>query len=165
MIRLASLLSDNPRKWYPDKVIFVPLMAGPASMAEQAVSEEDSSIEQGILVLTIVRRQIEGEDLALGLKEELLATVARHGSNKVVLDLRNTRYVSSIAFWPLLALHSELQHLGGRLIICGLTGAVHDVFTTTKMVSAAGSLNAPFEMAPDIASAIDLLTDTTARAT
>ena len=125
----------------------------------------ESSIEQGVLVLTIVRRQIEGEDLALGLKEELLDSVTRHGIKKVVLDLKNTRYVSSIAFWPLLALRRQLKEQGGQLIICGLTGAVREVFTTTKMVSAAGSLDAPFEMATDRASAIDLLTDTTAQAT
>jgi anti-anti-sigma factor len=117
----------------------------------------ESSIENGVLVLTVLRQQIEGEDLALGLKEELLATVAQHGISKVVLDLKNTRYVSSIAFWPLLTLRRQLADQEGRLIICGLTGAVHDIFTTTRMVSSAGSLNAPFEMAPDRESAVALL--------
>jgi anti-anti-sigma factor len=121
----------------------------------------ESCIEHGVLVLTIVRRQIEGEDLALGLKEELLATVAQHGINKVVLDLKNTRYVSSIAFWPLLALRRQLAEQSGRLIICGLTGAVHDVFTTTRMVSDSGALNAPFEMAPDRESAVAVFADAT----
>jgi anti-anti-sigma factor len=109
----------------------------------------DAAIEQGVLVLTITRRQIEGEDIAAGLKEELLAAVARHGINKVVLDLKNTRYVSSIAFWPLLRLRQYLKDQEGRLIICGLTGAVDEVFTSTRMVSASGSLDAPFETAPD----------------
>ena len=109
----------------------------------------DSSLEQGVLVLTVTRRQIEGEDTAAGLKEELLATVARHGVYKVVLDLQNTRYVSSIAFWPLLGLRQFLKEQNGRLILCGLTGAVQEVFTTTRMVSANGSLDAPFELAPD----------------
>jgi anti-anti-sigma factor len=135
---------------------------------ESAKPYLEPSIERGVLVLTILRQQIEGEDLALGLKEELLATVAYHDMTKVVLDLKNTRYVSSIAFWPLLALRRQLADRGGRLIVCGLTGAVHEVFTTTKMVSSAGSLNAPFEMAPDRESAVALLaeyvtpTDTTA---
>jgi anti-anti-sigma factor len=117
----------------------------------------ESSVEQGVLVLTVLRRQIEGEDIATGLKEELLATVARHGANKVVLDLKNTCYVSSIAFWPLLALRRQLADNYGRLIICGLTGAVHDIFTTTRMVSSAGASSSPFEMAPDRESAVALL--------
>jgi anti-anti-sigma factor len=119
----------------------------------------DCAMERGVLVLTILRRQIEGEDLALGLKEELLSTVASFGANKVVLDLSQTRYVSSIAFWPLLTLRRQLAEQDGRLIICGLTGAVHEVFTTTKMVSSAGALNTPFEMAADREAAVALLAD------
>src|SRR5438067_10618958 len=115
----------------------------------------ETQIDQGVLVLTITRRQIEGEDHAAGLKEELLAAVTRHGIFKVVLDLKNTRYVSSIAFWPLLRLRQFLNDQYGRLIICGLTGAVHEVFTTTRMVSASGLLDAPFEMAADRDIAID----------
>lgn len=117
----------------------------------------EARLERGVLVLTVLRRQIEGEDIAAGLKEELLAAITTHDSTKVVLDLQHTRYVSSIAFWPLLRLRQHLADQGGRLIICGLTGAVHEVFTTTKMVSSAGALNAPFEMAADRDSAITRL--------
>jgi anti-anti-sigma factor len=121
----------------------------------------ETTIEDGVLVLTIVRQQIEGEDLAAGLKQELLAEVARSGLNRVVLDLRNTRYVSSVAFWPLLALRRQLNEQGGRLLLCGLTGAVHDIFTSTRMITSSGSLNAPFEVAPDRATAVARLCGTT----
>ena len=94
------------------------------------------------------------EDHAAALKEELLSTVAKHGLPKVILDLKNTRYVSSIAFWPLLTLRRQLAGQNGKLIICGLSGAVEEVFTTTKMVSSSGAMNAPFEMAPDKESAL-----------
>jgi anti-anti-sigma factor len=109
----------------------------------------ESSLENGILVLTLNNPHLEGEDQARILREELLAAVARNGVSKVVIDMQYTRYVSSVAFWPLLALRRQLQEKGGRLLICGLTGIVYDVFTTTKMVSGSGAVNAPFEMAPD----------------
>jgi anti-anti-sigma factor len=114
----------------------------------------DVTTERGVLVLTVLRRQIEGELLAAGLKEELLGAVAKYRATLVVLDLKNTVYVSSIAFWPLLTLRRQLADQGGRLLICGLAGAVYDVFTSTKMVSSSGSLNAPFEMAPDRQAAV-----------
>ncbi|MFO0879246.1 MAG: STAS domain-containing protein [Gemmataceae bacterium] len=114
----------------------------------------EAVIEGDVLVLTILRRQIEGEQSASGLKEEMLEAVAQSGLKLVVLDLRNTRYVSSIAFWPLLTLRKQLNERNGRLIICGLTGAVEEVFTSTKMVSSSGSTNAPFEMAKDRAAAV-----------
>lgn len=114
----------------------------------------ECDVERGVLVLTVLGRQIEGEQLARELKEELVSVVARSGLIRVVLDLKNTRYVSSIAFWPLLNLRRQLADQGGKLLLCGLTGAVHDVFTSTKMVSGAGVINAPFEMAPDRAAAV-----------
>jgi anti-anti-sigma factor len=118
----------------------------------------DTSVENGVLVLTITRNQIEGEDTAAGLKEELLSAVAKHGLNKVVLDLSHTRYVSSIAFWPLLTLRRQLADREGKLVICGLKGAVEEVFTSTKMVSSSGSTNAPFEVAADRETAVGRLT-------
>jgi anti-anti-sigma factor len=114
----------------------------------------EASVEENVLVLTIVQQQLEGEESAAALKEELLATVSKYGLTRVVLDLKNTRYVSSIAFWPLLTLRRQLADQNGKLIICGLTGAVEEVFTTTKMVSSSGSMKAPFEMADDRQSAI-----------
>jgi len=112
------------------------------------------SLDQGVLVLTVTSRQIEGEDVAAGLKEELIAAVTAHDARWVVLDLKDTRYVSSIAFWPLLRLRQHLADREGRLVICGLSGAVEEVFKTTKMVSSAGALNAPFEMAADREAAV-----------
>jgi len=119
----------------------------------------EARLERGVLVLTITRTRVEGEEIAQRLKEELLSVVADYNASSVVLDLRNTRYVSSIAFWPLLALRKQLAGEGGRLIICGLTGAVEEVFTSTKMVDVSGATNAPFEMAPDLQTAIDRLAD------
>ncbi len=121
----------------------------------------ECSIDRGVLVLTIRRTQIEGEDVAGAMKEEMLSAVTGFGVFNVVLDLKNTRYVSSIAFWPLLALRRQLAERGGRLLICGLNGAVRDIFTTTKMVSSSGALNAPFEMAADLESAVTQLAGAT----
>lgn len=113
-----------------------------------------SSLHGDILVLTILQPRIEGEDTAAALKEELLAAVKQHEASKVVLDLSHTRYVSSIVFWPLLNLRRQLSQQQGSLILCGLTGAVEEVFTSTKMVTSSGATNAPFEFAPDRESAL-----------
>jgi anti-anti-sigma factor len=118
-----------------------------------------SAVERGVLVLTVATPRIEGEDIAETLRGELLEAVERAGVPWVVIDLSAARYVSSIAFWPLLSLRRRLQEHKGRLLICGLSGAVADVFQTTKMVSSAGSADAPFEVAADRAEAVALLAD------
>jgi anti-anti-sigma factor len=118
-----------------------------------------SALEHGVLVLTVNAPRIEGEAVADSLRTELLEAVERAGARWVVIDMSTARYVSSIAFWPLLSMRRHLQDQKGRLLICGLTGAVADVFHTTKMVSAAGTADAPFEVAADRAEAVTLLAE------
>lgn len=118
----------------------------------------DSVTKGDTLILTVLQPQIEGDQVASALKAELLNLVETSGLKKVILDLKNTRYVSSIAFWPLLALRKQLsQESGGRIIICGLHGAVEEVFRTTRMVSSSGATNAAFEMASDAETALALM--------
>ena len=114
----------------------------------------ECSREDDILILTVAAHQIEGESTSLRLKDALTKAVEESGLVKVVLDLTATRYLSSIAFWPLLALRKNLAQRKGRLILCGLTGAVEDVFMSTKMISSTGSADAPFEVAVDRAAAV-----------
>lgn len=112
-----------------------------------------SSLEQSILVLTVTQPRIQGEEAAQALRDEMHAAVEQAGVNRVVVDLQHVRYLSSVAFWPLLSLRRQLLGTGGRLMICGLSGDIEDVFLTTKMISTGGTVDAPFEVAADVAEA------------
>jgi anti-anti-sigma factor len=94
----------------------------------------------------------------------MLSEVDRAGVNRVVIDLQHARYLSSVAFWPLLSLRRQLIDAGGRLIICGLSGDIEDIFMTTKMISPGGEVDAPFEVAPDAAAAMARLLETAPQA-
>jgi anti-anti-sigma factor len=120
----------------------------------------ESALDRGILVLTVTRRSIEGDEVAAALRQELLEVVERAGAKQVVIDLSRAHYVSSIAFWPLLALRRRLQEKGGRLLVCCLSPTVADIFETTKMISTSGATDAPFEFAPDRAAAVGRLAGT-----
>jgi anti-anti-sigma regulatory factor len=126
-------------------------------MSQTAQPYFEPAVEQGVLVLSVTRRQIEGEDIAAGMKDELESLVDQFQATRVVIDFSRCRYVSSIAFWPLLALRRRLADTQGRMMVCGLTGVVYEVFATTKMVSSNGTSAAPFEMAPDRAAAVSRL--------
>ncbi len=45
-------------------------------------------------------------------------------------------------------------------MICGLSGDIEDVFMTTRMISTGGAVDAPFEVAPDVAAAVARLLET-----
>jgi anti-anti-sigma factor len=138
----------------------VVLPIGPCSFSPVATMPEPqsrllkSSVDQGILVLTITVTELQGEKVAESLLQELLAQVAHHQAQKVVVNLQNIKYISSVAFRPFLSLRRRLQEAGGRLILCGLSSVVGDVFYTTRLLSPTGSFDAPFEMAKDVAAAL-----------
>ena len=123
-------------------------------MAQPHYPHLTGSTEQGVLVLTITETKIEGEEIAEALREEMLASLAASNSHDVVVDFQHAQYISSAAFRPLLNLRRQPQPGGGRIVLCGLSEAVGDVFLTTRMVSDSGDITPLFEMEPDVAAAI-----------
>jgi anti-anti-sigma factor len=113
--------------------------------------------EGEVLVLTLTESQVEGDAVAQALQGELLAASSSMGAQKIVVDFQNVRYISSVAFGPLLALRRQLNGMGGRLVVCGLNEMVGDIFFKTKMVNPAGNFAAPFEMQPDVPAAVAVL--------
>jgi anti-anti-sigma factor len=123
-------------------------------MSEPQPRHLKSSIEQGILVLTITETQLQNEAQTETLLHEMLAAVSSLRVPKLVSNFQHIKYISSVAFRPLLHLRRKVQEAAGRMVLCGLTPVVGDVFYTTRLVSPDGSFAAPFEMEPDVASAI-----------
>jgi anti-anti-sigma factor len=115
-------------------------------------------LEQGVLVLTITESEIQGEDIATELRTEMLAVAEQFKTRNVLVDFRNTQYISSVAFWPLLSLHRKLQSSGGRVTVCGLSPTVGDVFYSTRLVSPTGAFAAPFGVEADVTAALARLT-------
>jgi anti-anti-sigma factor len=113
-----------------------------------------SAIQNEVLVLTILDAQLQDEQVAGALLQESLQVIQETGVKKVVFDFQKLKYMSSVAFRPFLSLRKSLNEGGGRLILCGLSSAVGDIFYTTKLVSQSGSMTAPFEMAPDVKTAV-----------
>ena len=113
------------------------------------------SVDEGVLILTITQSRIQGEETAQQLRDEMQTALEKTGVNRVVVDLQHVRYLSSVAFWPLLNLRRQLLDIGGRMIICGLNGDLEDIFTTTKMISTGGAVDAPFEVAPSNSAALE----------
>lgn len=114
-------------------------------------------MREEILVVVLTTASIEGEAIARELRDELLAVVASTCAKKVVIDFHQTRFVSSAAFRPLLSLRRRLQESGGRVILCGLTPSIGDIFYTTRMVSPDGVFVPMFEMAPGVEDAIAIM--------
>jgi anti-anti-sigma factor len=116
--------------------------------------------EQGVLVLTITQPQLQGDTLVESLRRELRAAISQPEAQKVVLDFRLVKSVSSEVFRPLLSLRRVLGEAGGRLALCNLSPVVAKTFQVTRLVSTSRSSTPPFEMEQDVAAAVALLNGT-----
>jgi anti-anti-sigma factor len=126
-------------------------------MSEPADSYLVGSFEQEILVGTIVGPHFQDEKMADAVQRELLELLNRHNANKIIISFQNIKYISSVAFRPLLHLRRALMETGGRMILCCVSKVIGDVFYTTRLLTRVGESAAPFEIAPDVASAVAVL--------
>src|SRR5262245_1865293 len=110
-----------------------------------------------VLVLTINEAQVVGDDLCDALRDEMLTLTVRSHARNVILDFHKVVYVASAGFRPLLSLHRILREQGGRLILCGLSPEVEEVFEVTRLISSRGSSRAPFEVQKDVPGAVAAL--------
>jgi anti-anti-sigma factor len=111
-------------------------------------------LECQAIVLTVTEPQLQGDPISEQLRADLLNALERSRARNVVLDFQNIKFVSSVAFRPLLSLHRHLKEQGGRLVLCGMSERVAEVFHVTRLVSTAGTLAAPFELQADVPAAI-----------
>jgi len=126
-------------------------------MAATALPHLQCRLEQGILVGVITAPQMQGDDLADELRQELLRAVGEFKTNKLVLDFQNVKYLGSAGFRPLLSLYRKLHESAGRMIFINLSPDVEEVFLITRLLSKTPNGSTPFELAPDLAGAVERL--------
>src|SRR5439155_25604355 len=107
--------------------------------------------EQAVLVLTITEPQLQGDTLVDSLRRELRAAISQPGAQKVVLDFRLVKSISSEAFRPLLSLRRVLGEAGGHMVLCNLSPVVAKTFQVTRLITTSRWSTPPFEMEQDVA--------------
>jgi anti-anti-sigma factor len=107
-----------------------------------------------VIVLKLADSQILGDEMADVLRDEMLALVVQSQAQNVVLDFSKVTFLSSSGFRPLLSLHRLLRQQNGKLILCCLSPEVFEIFEVTRLISPKGLTRAPFEVFPDVPSAV-----------
>lgn len=123
-------------------------------MADATFSHISCRKEGGVLIILLADEKLQGDELGESLRHEFLEALQSHGLNKVVIDFRNVKYLSTAGFRPLLTLHRKLQENQGRMIFCNLSPDTAEVFVVTRLISANRYTAAPFERADDLHSAL-----------
>ena len=110
-----------------------------------------------VVVLTFMQDQILGDEMADALRDQLLAVAVQSQARNAVLDFQHVKFLSSSGFRPLLSLHRLLRQQNGKLLLCGLCPEVFEIFEVTRLISTKGVTRAPFEVFPDVPSAVTSL--------
>jgi anti-anti-sigma factor len=109
-----------------------------------------------VVVLTIRLERVANYDLAQGMERELLAAVEGAPAPKVVVDLRHLVYMSSVGYGPFISLRVLVRDAGGRLVLCGLSPVLKEMFDATRLLINPRSPKSLFEFADSLEGAIAL---------
>jgi anti-anti-sigma regulatory factor len=110
----------------------------PAYVPEAHYQHLRTHADRGVLVLTLTESQVLDEEIAEGIRVEIIAAVSQGGARKVVLDFQAVKNASDAVVRPVISLHTRLQEQGGRLILCGLTGMASQVLRMSGLIGAPG---------------------------
>jgi anti-anti-sigma factor len=111
-----------------------------------------------VLVLTILDAELTREEQCTAIREELLEAIEQ-GTKKILVDFQHVKYVSSVAFRPLLSLRRRVHEIEGRLVLCNLAPPVADVFKVTRLLINSRSSPALFEEQTTVAAGIACLNE------
>jgi len=86
-----------------------------------------------VTLVNFVDKKILDEQNIQMIGDDLFRLVDELGRKKVLLNFSNVEFMSSAALGKLIRLHQRLHSLGGKLILCGISKAILEIFEITKL--------------------------------
>jgi anti-sigma B factor antagonist len=89
-----------------------------------------------ITVVRFARASILEDEAVAIVRERLFDLVDNQGQRLVVLNFGRAVGLTSRMLGQVVALHQKLQASGGRLVLCGVSPFLHEVFATAELPGA-----------------------------
>src|SRR5215468_6141366 len=86
-----------------------------------------------ITVVNFVDKKILDEQNIQIIGEQLFSLVDEQGRRKVLLNFGNVEFLSSAALGKLITLNRKVQAVKGKLVLCGISQSIREVFEITKL--------------------------------
>jgi len=86
-----------------------------------------------IAVVNFIDKKILDENNIQMIGEDLFRLVDELGRKKVLLNFSNVEFLSSAVLGKLVSLNRKLQAVRGKLILCGISNEIREVFEITKL--------------------------------
>jgi anti-anti-sigma factor len=115
----------------------------------------------GILVLTIEVEQVKDFTISEELRYELVHAVKSRELKRIVIDLRNMSFMTSLACVAFIGVRQAMKDVHGRIILCNMTEFIHKVFSAKRLlVRSKNNGNVAFESAATLEDALAMLATT-----
>jgi anti-anti-sigma factor len=112
----------------------------------------------GTLVLTIEVEQVKDFTVSEELRYELTHAVKSRKSKRIVLDLHNMTFMTSLACVAFIGVRQAMKDIEGRVVLCNMTDFIHSVFTAKRLlVRSRNNGNVAFEAATTLEDALAML--------
>lgn len=113
-----------------------------------------------VLVLTIEVEQVKDYAVAEELRYELAHAVNSRQATRVVLDLHNMNFITSLACVAFIGVKQTIKDADGRVVLCNMSDFISKVFNAKRLLARSPrSGSVAFESAESLQEAIELLTD------
>lgn len=112
----------------------------------------------GTLVLTIEVEQVKDFLISEELRYELVHAVKSRQATRIVLDLHNMTFMTSLACVAFIGVRQAMKDVDGRVVLCNMTDFIHKVFSAKRLLARSkNSGNVAFESAETLDDALALL--------
>lgn len=112
-----------------------------------ATSQHDAT-----LVVLLQDTRLRDAETCYALRDEILAAIDAAGAENVVLDLSQVEFLGSVGFLAFLGVRRRIT--SGRLILCGMSENIRELFRVCALISHDPVKPGPFEEAKTVETAL-----------
>ncbi len=116
-------------------------------------------MREDITVITVLDSRLDDQEQSSALRDELENAIQEGKNQKVVIDLRNVEYMTSVGVVPLAAARRAAEEFGGRIVLCNLNDLVAKVLTVTQLIVETRTHVRHFAVSEDLEAAFWLLNE------
>lgn len=111
-------------------------------------------LEGTVLIVDVIPEQLRDISVVQSLREGVIAAIEQTNVKNVVIDLSRVKHIGSVAFLAFLAIRRQSGI--DRIVLCGLSEFVQELFRMCKLIATPGAKSAPFEQAATRQEAIEM---------
>ena len=90
--------------------------------------------DDGVAIACVSVPQLTEEENIEQLGQEFFSLIGQYECRRLVVDLSKVEYATSAALGKLITLHRRMHRSDGQLVLCGVTGTLADILTTSRLM-------------------------------